>query len=41
MRRLFAVLIVVAATLACVAGALIANGQFLEMKFRQPDFLAR
>ena len=23
------------------AGALIANGQFLEMKFRQPDFLAR
>jgi hypothetical protein len=23
------------------AGALIANGQFLEMKFRQPDFLSR
>jgi hypothetical protein len=23
------------------AGALVANGQFLEMKFRQPDFLAR
>jgi len=32
---------VVANVAASDAGALIANGQFLEMKFRQPDFLQR
>jgi hypothetical protein len=32
---------VVANVAASDAGALIANGQFLEMKFRQPDFLER
>ncbi len=32
---------IVANVSASDAGALIANGQFLEMKFRQPDFLAR
>jgi len=32
---------IVANAAASDAGALISNGQFLEMKFRQPDFLAR